>query len=94
MRHVAALPPEKIPRDSEFNFRTRAKALVEKWQEILNAHKQTSTPPPTTAESLTQAMNGAADATKGDTEDEVTQGTKNLDLNGNSTSSKSCLSAN
>ncbi|KAF9524622.1 hypothetical protein CPB83DRAFT_861008 [Crepidotus variabilis] len=86
MRHVAALPPEKIPRDSEFHFRTRAKALVEKWQEILNAHKQTSPPPlsapPTAAESLKHAMNGAADAGVKSDSEEVTQGAKNLDLNG------------
>lgn len=39
MRHIHALAPEKAPRDNEFNFRERAKALVEKWHEILSASK-------------------------------------------------------
>jgi hypothetical protein len=31
MRHIAALGPEKVPRDNEFKFRDRAKVLVEKY---------------------------------------------------------------
>ncbi|KAF8634291.1 hypothetical protein AX17_004245 [Amanita inopinata Kibby_2008] len=39
MRHIAVLPAEKVPRDDEFKFRERAKALVDKWHQILNANK-------------------------------------------------------
>ena len=39
MRHIAALDDGHIPRDDEFNFRTRAKNLVDKWDQILNANK-------------------------------------------------------
>jgi hypothetical protein len=39
MRHIAALPLEKVPRDDEFKFRVRAKALVDKWHAILGANK-------------------------------------------------------
>lgn len=35
MRHIAALDSHKASRDAEFNFRTRAAALVHKWQETL-----------------------------------------------------------
>ncbi|KIM69674.1 hypothetical protein SCLCIDRAFT_1208172 [Scleroderma citrinum Foug A] len=41
MRHIAALTPEKVPRDDEFHFRTRAKALVDKWHTILGSSKTT-----------------------------------------------------
>ncbi|KAI0319121.1 hypothetical protein OF83DRAFT_852458 [Amylostereum chailletii] len=34
MRHIHLQPQEKIPRDDEFNFRLRAKALVDKWSTI------------------------------------------------------------
>jgi len=73
MRHIAALPEEKIPRDSEFRFRTRAKDLVDKWHQILNANKPANESP---------NPNGKSE---GKLEDEVMQGTKNLDLNGEST---------
>lgn len=39
MRHIAALSDDKVPRDDEFKFRERAKALVDKWHLILNANK-------------------------------------------------------
>ncbi|KAJ6580360.1 hypothetical protein DFH09DRAFT_1145840 [Mycena vulgaris] len=39
MRHIHLLEESKVPRDDEFNFRERAKALVDKWHEILNANK-------------------------------------------------------
>lgn len=39
MRHIAALTPDKVPRDEEFKFRARAKALVDKWHAILGANK-------------------------------------------------------
>ncbi|KAJ6475107.1 hypothetical protein C8R47DRAFT_1076153 [Mycena vitilis] len=34
MRHIYLLEPGKIPRDGEFKFRVRAKALVEKWHSM------------------------------------------------------------
>ena len=39
MRHINALPADKVPRDDEFKFRERAKALVDKWHEIISASK-------------------------------------------------------
>ncbi len=43
MRHIAALAEEKIPNDNQFKFRERAKALVDRWQQVLNANKNEST---------------------------------------------------
>ena len=43
MRHIHALPEGKVPRDSEFAFRERAKSLVDKWHEIISASKTTDT---------------------------------------------------
>ncbi|KAF6745265.1 hypothetical protein DFP72DRAFT_974406, partial [Ephemerocybe angulata] len=40
MRHIAALPAGKVPRDAEFRFRERARALVERWQAILTKSKE------------------------------------------------------
>ncbi|KAH7913286.1 hypothetical protein BJ138DRAFT_969298, partial [Hygrophoropsis aurantiaca] len=39
MRHIAALSPDKVPRDDEFQFRTRAKSLVDKWHTIIGSNK-------------------------------------------------------
>ncbi|KAJ6456772.1 hypothetical protein C8R47DRAFT_1082303 [Mycena vitilis] len=41
MRHIHLLEPDRVPRDDEFKFRDRAKALVDKWHGILNANKAT-----------------------------------------------------
>jgi len=78
MRHITAVPDERIPLDEEFKFRARAKSLVEKWHEILNANKPG-------VESPTEiTLNGKSDERVAD---EVTRGTKNLDLNGKGTHS-------
>ncbi|KAF9263822.1 hypothetical protein L218DRAFT_310294 [Marasmius fiardii PR-910] len=37
MRHIAAFAPEKVPRDEEYHFRRRAKALVDKWTVVLSS---------------------------------------------------------
>jgi hypothetical protein len=59
MRHIAALSPEKIPRDSEFSFKDRAKVLVDRWQEVLNASKANGTDAGTdTAHGATTEANG------------------------------------
>lgn len=39
MRHITLLTPDRVPRDAEFHFRERAKALVERWQLVLGAAK-------------------------------------------------------
>ena len=39
MRHIYNLPEDKLPRNAEFKFKERAKTLVEKWHDILNASK-------------------------------------------------------
>ena len=46
MRHIAALPEDKVPRDSEFKFRERSDVLVKKWHQILNATKGANGEPP------------------------------------------------
>jgi len=40
MRHIHMQPSDKVPRDDEFHFRSRAKALVDKWHVILTANKE------------------------------------------------------
>jgi len=75
MRHIAALEDGKIPGDDEYNFRIRAKNLVDKWHQILNAIKPTTGSPPAQA-------NGKTDKEDAKDEDVVTNGTKNMDLNG------------
>jgi hypothetical protein len=40
MRHIHLQPSDKIPRDDEFHFRSRAKALVDKWHVILSTNKE------------------------------------------------------
>jgi hypothetical protein len=70
MRHIAALPAEKVPRDDEFKFRDRAKVLVDKWRQILGANKPNGT-------------DGAANGNvAGDTHEAVTQAIAAMDLNG------------
>ncbi len=39
MRHIAALADEKVPRDSEFQFKDRAQALVNKWHNTIQFDK-------------------------------------------------------
>ncbi|KAK7050101.1 PWWP domain-containing protein [Favolaschia claudopus] len=39
MRHINLLEPARVPRDDEFHFRDRAKALVDRWQDVLAASK-------------------------------------------------------
>jgi hypothetical protein len=43
MRHIQSQGDGKIPRDDEFKFKDRAKALVEKWHQILNSNKPNGT---------------------------------------------------
>lgn len=43
MRHIHLQPQEKIPRDEEFNFRLRAKALVDKWSSIADVKEEPKT---------------------------------------------------
>ena len=70
MRHIAALPAEKVPRDDEFKFRERARVLVDKWHQILGANKPNGTE---------AAANGDA---AGEPHEAVTQATAAMDLNG------------
>ncbi|KAJ7026356.1 hypothetical protein C8F04DRAFT_109581, partial [Mycena alexandri] len=39
MRHIHLLAAADVPRDEEYKFRDRAKALVDSWHTILNANK-------------------------------------------------------
>ena len=71
MRHIAALAPEKVPKDAEYKFRERAKVLVDKWHQILSANKP-------------NGPDAGTNGTKVDGDHEaVTEGTANIDLNGN-----------
>jgi hypothetical protein len=38
MRHICVLDLAHVPRNDEFKFRDRAKALVDKWHGLLNAN--------------------------------------------------------
>ena len=78
MRHIAALADEKVPRDNDFKFRGRAKSLVERWHQILNANK----PGPESPGEVSGHLNGKLEGKEEKMTDEVTQGTKNLELNG------------
>ncbi|KAJ6608165.1 hypothetical protein B0H10DRAFT_531565 [Mycena sp. CBHHK59/15] len=42
MYRIHLLAPHQVPRDDEFKFRERAKALVTKWSQILAANKRPS----------------------------------------------------
>ncbi|KAJ7748220.1 hypothetical protein DFH07DRAFT_830462 [Mycena maculata] len=59
MRHIHLLEAGKVPRDDEFKFRDRAKALVDKWHQILNANKEAPDGDGTTGEAAD--VNGAAE---------------------------------
>lgn len=87
MRHVASLVDDKIPpRDDEFKFRARAKGLVDKWHQILNANKAANGSPTASGPGQTNGKpsSPAAAATEKKDEEDVTNGTEKLDLNGNS----------
>ncbi|KAJ8502613.1 hypothetical protein ONZ45_g11592 [Pleurotus djamor] len=61
MRHIAALESERVPRDGEFAFRERAKALVDRWHLILNKSAPgggPATPTHTTTAPTTNGVNG------------------------------------
>lgn len=62
MRHIAALTPDKVPRDDQFKFRARAKALVDKWHAILGANKPSENGGETTANGA--LADAAADASE------------------------------
>jgi len=66
----------RIPGDDEYNFRIRAKNLADKWRQILNANK------PVSPAASTGQANGETDTEDAKDEDVVTNGTKNIDLNG------------
>jgi hypothetical protein len=69
MRHIAALGEDKVPRDGEFNFLSRAQTLVDKWHDILNSNK-----PKNTAEGKTENGDGT----------EVDMGAMEVDAGGSS----------
>lgn len=62
MRHINALSKDKVPRDDEFHFKDRAKALVDKWHEVLYDNKGNSKANGTAAagESAKAATNGTS----------------------------------
>ncbi|KAE9389960.1 Tudor/PWWP/MBT [Gymnopus androsaceus JB14] len=74
MRHITALSDDKVPLDAKYKFRDRAKVLVEQWQHIINASKDsTSSSQPTNTNgrngkdhrSSKETTNGASPAKNG-----------------------------
>ena len=43
MRHIAAQDDGKVPRDTEFKFKDRAQALVNKWHQTISPAKANGT---------------------------------------------------
>jgi len=90
MRHIHLQPSDKIPRDEEFAFRTRAKALVDKWHIILSANKEAGpgangtpagsspTAPSKADKAEEEAPNGAAGPSAADAS--VADGTTSVDV--------------
>jgi hypothetical protein len=76
MRHIAVLTDDKVPGDSQYKFRDRSKALVDKWHGVLNAGKPGAGEKEANGDVAGQ---GKEDKAKG--EEKVMEGTKNLDLN-------------
>ncbi|KAF9547332.1 hypothetical protein CPC08DRAFT_715826 [Agrocybe pediades] len=84
MRHIASLADDKVPpRDDEFKFRARAKGLVDKWHQILNANK--GAPATSTTTNGAEKEKAEDKETKEKEEKEeaaVTEKAEKLDLNG------------
>ncbi|KAJ6580390.1 hypothetical protein DFH09DRAFT_1145909 [Mycena vulgaris] len=40
MRHIQLLDEKKVPRDDEFDFRLRAKVLLDQWHQLLTARRE------------------------------------------------------
>ncbi len=83
MRHIHALPNERVPRDDEFKFRERAKILVDKWHETLKSNGSSDAAKPATngthkaADAENAGVNGAdskENGTKAEAEDIAMQG--------------------
>ncbi|TFY65264.1 hypothetical protein EVJ58_g2092 [Rhodofomes roseus] len=64
MRHINALPKDKVPRDDEFHFKDRAKTLVDKWHDILNENKPKPNGAAAAGESAKATTNGTSPAAK------------------------------
>ncbi|KAI0338275.1 hypothetical protein BDW22DRAFT_805853 [Trametopsis cervina] len=78
MRHINALGNEKVPRDDEFKFRTRAKALVDRWHKVLEAAKPEVRKPATNGK---HAEDSGAKAKENGKEESPAQGTDKADTN-------------
>ncbi|KAK7017745.1 hypothetical protein R3P38DRAFT_2985226 [Favolaschia claudopus] len=68
MRHIHLLEPNRVPRDDEYHFRDRAKALVDKWQGILATSKAETAAEGVTEGTAKMDING--EAKEGETEAE------------------------
>ncbi|KAF9456049.1 hypothetical protein BDZ94DRAFT_1276644 [Collybia nuda] len=87
MRHIAVLTDDKVPRDAEYHFRERAKSLVDRWHQVLNANKPNGSDAGGAGANGTTSANGnGAKVEEGkEKEKDVTEGTANIDLNGHGT---------
>ncbi|KAH9932487.1 uncharacterized protein B0H18DRAFT_26786 [Fomitopsis serialis] len=64
MRHINALPKERVPRDDEYHFKDRAKALVDKWHDILAENKGKPNGTAAAGESAKATTNGTSPTAK------------------------------
>jgi hypothetical protein len=87
MRHIHLQPSGRIPRDEEFDFRTRAKALVDRWHLIIYYAKReaesgtndtTATAPSEADKAEEDVPNGAAATSATDVP--VADGTTSVDV--------------
>ena len=72
MRHVAALTPEKIPRDDQFKFKDRAQALVNKWHNTIQSNSGKVNGANGTADGMDVDKHNSDDAAKSAKGDENT----------------------
>lgn len=94
MRHIAAISDDKAPPlDTDFRFRSRAKGLVERWHQILNANKPAGAPAasPDAKKDGSPGKKSASPAKESKSADaqaeaEVIKATNGIDLNGAGTS--------
>ncbi|KAJ6484178.1 hypothetical protein C8R45DRAFT_931632 [Mycena sanguinolenta] len=85
MRHIQLLDTAKVPRDDEFQFRNRAKALVERWTALLAVRAPACVAAHEPGDDGTLAGvdgPGETETPEGNTEEDVGRRTTTPDLNG------------
>ncbi|CAA7270282.1 unnamed protein product [Cyclocybe aegerita] len=81
LRHIAALPGDKVPRDAEFRFRARSRALTEKWHAQFAQVGASLTSPPVVSEGPGDGMPEKNEKKDGSDEDyEIVDSMERVDL--------------